>query len=68
MGGSWQSLGCSDMSAALQVEGAAMSAQGETACLERDHAIRSASPKPWELHVSQHNSLQQRSLAILPAN
>lgn len=46
MGGSWQSLGGSDMSAALQVEGAAMSAQGETACLERDHAIRSASPKP----------------------
>ena len=41
IGESRQSLGGPDTSAALQVEGAALSVQGETACLERDHALPS---------------------------
>lgn len=67
-GGSWQSLGGPGTSAALQVEGAAVSEQEETACQERNCAIRPTSLKALELCISKHNTLQWRSIAILPPN
>lgn len=45
-----------------------MSEQGETACQERNCDIRPTFLKALELCISKHNTLQWRSIAILPPN